>query len=225
MISSLRYLLWETSKSSANVSVTRQTDRANQVPKFRRSLLPGFEKGPDWFGRQKENYFIQTFAGLEGFFVLVNGILFMRQHFAFDFNLWSQTLALHLNGLRWRGGRLNSLFLKAFMCLSHQSPGQLPPVEQRPVLRSHHGRVGVWDRRGQHHRDRLRWRQSDSQRHQNCAEEGHRHHQRHHPPHQTGPHPWRRWAWKGRHVPWGWVINYHMWWCCDCYQLRRVWSW
>lgn len=69
------------------------------------------------------------------------------------------------------------------------SIGELPPAEQCPVFRSNHGRVSVWDRWGQHHWDRLRWRQSDSQRHQDGAEEGHRHHQRRHPPHRPGARP------------------------------------
>lgn len=44
MICPLRYPLWKTSISSANVSDTRQTDRVNQLPKLGRRLLPGFEK-------------------------------------------------------------------------------------------------------------------------------------------------------------------------------------
>lgn len=65
-----------------------------------RSILPGFEKGPDWFGQQKDNYFIQIFVGLEGIFVFASGIGFVRQHFSFVFNLQSKTVALYPNGLR-----------------------------------------------------------------------------------------------------------------------------
>lgn len=67
--------------------------------------------------------------------------------------------------------------------------GELPPAEQCAVLRGNHGRNCVRDSWGQHHRDRLWWRQPDCQWHQDGVEEGHRHHQWRHPPHRPGARP------------------------------------
>lgn len=198
MISPLRYPLWETSISSANVSDARQTDRVNQLPKLRH------EEPFAWFWKRArliwptEGELFLDFCRSGRVFVFVNEIVFVRQHFSFDFNLEESDCSPASKRLKMKSRQFKFPHSKTLNLSVSPSPGQLPPVEQRPVFRSHHGGIGVWHRRGQHHRDRLWRRQPDSQRHQDGAEEGYHHHQRRHPPHQTGPHPWRRWACKGR---------------------------
>lgn len=65
---------------------------------------------------------------------------------------------------------------------------KLPPPGLCPVLRGHHGWKLLWDPGGQQHCDRLRWPKFDSQRHQDGAQEGYRHHKRCHPPYWPSPH-------------------------------------
>lgn len=95
-------------KSQTHVKQTALTGFQNSGGAFCLVL----KKGQIDLANKRMIIFIQTFAGLECFFVLVNGIVFVCQNSAFDFNLWSQTVVLQLSGWRWRARSFNSLILK-----------------------------------------------------------------------------------------------------------------
>lgn len=163
MISPLIYRLWETNITSAKFPDAWQADPADQCcckdfqnkgdTQPRALFLKGLgQTWPiDW------HLFYSDFCGFGRVFVW---IVCVGHHFLFWLtHLQSQNVALHLCK-QYKCPHIETLNLSV-----SPSTGQLPPVDQRPVFRSHHGGISVWDCRGQQHRDRLRWWQPDSQRH------------------------------------------------------------